>query len=209
MTEFATLPLNPRWRTSASRVGLAEQVNARHASAGSYVSHLLLRALLARAFGISPSEIKVTHMANGKPTVNLPGVQVSVTNSAQYVAASWSTDDVGIDVERSGKVQCGLSRVFLTESEISSIRDERDVIKQWVRKEALCKATGVSIAAMRIFQLTPAAENPRLLTPELAAQWAIRDFNVDKNHFGALATVCESTVGRHDGAELIEACFPS
>jgi 4'-phosphopantetheinyl transferase len=120
---------------------------------------LLARATLARLLaaraGMDAGSVVIDREDSGRPIVRAnPGLRLSVAHSGEFVACAVSTRSVGVDIERSDRVEADdvLARRVCTAGELRELERLRPplrhvaLIRLWTRKEAVVKALGVGLA---------------------------------------------------------------
>jgi 4'-phosphopantetheinyl transferase len=113
---------------------------------------VLLRLAAARATGADPAALAIERPCrtcgeqHGRPRVVGSGVHVSVSHSGERVAvAVTAAGPVGVDVETRVTVDPRLGRHVLGPGE--SATGPRELLRYWVRKESVVKATGDGLRA--------------------------------------------------------------
>lgn len=143
-TDPATLSDSERRRLDSLR---REDDRRRFAAA-----RTLLRATVAEATGADPGAVRVEQRctrcggAHGRPTVAVDGrrgVHVSIAHAGEVVMVAVADRPVGIDVEPMARSVGDLGPVVLAPAERARrSADDVDLLRTWVRKEAILKATG-------------------------------------------------------------------
>lgn len=103
---------------------------------------------------------------HGKPFLNQYATPISMTHSADYVAAVWHPrDSVGIDLERRHEKLIRVAPKFLSLEERHSVGDDLTLLcTYWCAKEALYKLNGRKKVSFREhIRLTPSKEAENLL----------------------------------------------
>jgi phosphopantetheinyl transferase len=115
-----------------------------------------LRIALARCLGCAPAALRFATDASGKPRLDRPGPQFSVSSSSDWsLIAVTSLGPVGIDLEgvvALAELEAIVARQFTPAQaqEILKQSGERRLAafyRCWTRIEAQLKATGVGLAA--------------------------------------------------------------
>lgn len=136
----------PQWRKEAALKHRLEQ-GQRECS----LSYLLLCDMLKQSFGITqqPGFVIGEH---GKPTLDIRGhsIAFNFSHCKKAIACIVSdTDEVGIDIECTGRYTPALADYCMSEAEISRIADaecaDTEFTSLWTMKEALLKLTGEGI----------------------------------------------------------------
>jgi 4'-phosphopantetheinyl transferase len=142
------------------------------------VGHDLLRATVADVAGVAPVSValhQVCHRCggpHGRPRVDVdgrPGPSVSLTHSGEVAAVAVAGVPVGIDLEPIERVGADIEAVLLSPREqrawsvVAPTDRPQALLRTWVRKEALLKATGEGLAIdPRLVELGPPGDRPTL-----------------------------------------------
>lgn len=119
-------------------------------------AHLLVRLAAAACLETDPALLTLrqhcaTHgPGHGKPYLEeFPGLSVSLSHTRGYVSAAAGPGRVGVDVERvpPGPLNEALAAAVAAPGE--RVRDSRELIRLWVRKEALIKRGELTLDDMR------------------------------------------------------------
>jgi 4'-phosphopantetheinyl transferase len=163
----------------------------RHAAgrSGFVVARSVLRQLLGRYLDVAPSAIALRRTAAGKPELAGPhdsALRFSVAHSGGIALLSFSTVDVGVDVERIRPVARAtriVSRVFSESmrqrlAAVSPDEWEDAFFAAWTQREALVKAVGGALMATRdpLEFDWPPSRNPRVVgvpTASASSRWTI------------------------------------
>ena len=163
-----------------------------------------LRILLARYTKCEPEEIELCFGARGKPEMRLQSghevVRFNVSHSGSVVMLGFSADRcVGVDVEKIRSLSDleTLAPSCLGEAErahLLALREperSRAFFRAWTLKEALLKATGKGLAALREVELSLADEPPKVLSlagsTAAAARWGVGPFALAEGYVAAAA----------------------
>ncbi|WP_455366047.1 4'-phosphopantetheinyl transferase family protein [Kaarinaea lacus] len=117
-----------------------------------------------------------------KPSCSL-GIEFNIAHSANIAACAVSLDSpLGIDTETTGIHSAKLLRHVFNESELALIQnDNRHFLDLWVKKEAVAKASGDGVRAMKAIAL----DQERAHYNE--QQWYLRRLLLDANEVSYLA----------------------
>jgi len=104
-----------------------------------------LRAVLAGYLNRSPDTIEIDHTPLGKPHLAADPLHFNLSHSRDIALIAVSaTAPVGIDLEhpRAFRSPDRLARRFCTARELASIENPEQLLRLWVRKEAVVKGIG-------------------------------------------------------------------
>lgn len=127
-------------------------------------AHIGLRRLLGEATGQGADSVVILRSActscgrpHGKPYVEA-GPSFSLSRSGRWAVVALSTTAaVGVDIE---EVQDSARLAPLGETLLAPHEDSSDLLRTWVRKEALLKATGQGLTAA---MTSVRADDPRIV----------------------------------------------
>ncbi|WP_231619047.1 4'-phosphopantetheinyl transferase family protein [Nonomuraea sp. SBT364] len=120
-------------------------------------AHLLVRLCAGRVLGADPGTLTLAQHCDvhgpghGRPyLVEAPELGVSLSHTRGYVCAAAGPGRVGVDAERvpPGPLDTTLAPIALTPAELAGVRGNEDLIRHWVRKEALIKRGELTLAGM-------------------------------------------------------------
>ncbi|MBP2702223.1 phosphopantetheinyl transferase-like protein [Microbispora sp. RL4-1S] len=127
-------------------------------------AHLLVRHCAAELLGADARDLTVVQRcgqcggAHGRPRLaEVPGLSISLAHTSGYVCAVAGEGRVGVDAEHAtgGPADRHLMTLSLTSAEAEIVgRDNRGLIRQWVRKEALVKRGELSLDRLREVDLS-------------------------------------------------------
>ena len=126
------------------RLAQLEKKHPRH-RAHSLLAEALLRKKLAEYTGISPRQLELRRDETGRPLCSLAQVSLSHTDGA--AAAAFSSDPIGIDIERHRPGRLRAAGAFFSEGELQAAQRSPQVLfwEMWTRKEALAKALNLGL----------------------------------------------------------------
>ena len=124
-----------------------------------WISHVLVRAVLAPYLNCDPAEIQFAANRFGRPEVIGPlawprlRFNLSHTRGLACCAVSWSRD-VGVDVEDANRREVGpeVAEHFFSSAEVAELRghayqeQQRQFFRYWTLKEAYIKARGMGLS---------------------------------------------------------------
>jgi 4'-phosphopantetheinyl transferase len=184
---------------------------------------LLVRAIAGRALRVPPAEVRVDRVCpqcggpHGIPRVaGAPYFSISHCPGTVVVAAC-ADHEVGVDVEDSERrdVEDVIDQL-LAPVERQPGLTAGDLLRYWVRKEAVVKATGAGLYAdLRTVLVSPPDAAPAVLTygPEPVRRFALADVKLPDVELPdvlcSVAVLCDPltdgdlAVAVHDGAEFL------
>jgi 4'-phosphopantetheinyl transferase len=169
----------------------------------------LLRHVAAGYLGCRPLDVPIAVAPcpscggpHGKPELAVSGLHANVSYTGDAAAVAIATAEVGIDVERSGRVgdAVALARQFYAPQEARWVagnegQHEARYLRLWVRKEALLKATGEGLAGgLDAPLLGPMPATVARGLPCGPGRWTVADLDPRIGIVGAVAlagVVCE------------------
>jgi 4'-phosphopantetheinyl transferase len=115
----------------------------------------ILRQLLSRYTGCSPSAVALSYTSSGKPCVcaDAQRLAFNLSHSGGFAIYAFSRETVGVDIESrdSGHGMSSLAFLFLSDSErlhLASVPEndrEPVCLRIWTRKEGVLKGSGVGL----------------------------------------------------------------
>ncbi len=118
----------------------------------SLYADVLVRCLACKALCVSNDALVFLQNPSGKPYLrDYPDLQFNVSHTRNAIAIALSNREVGVDIERVGKVDWLIARRYFTTAEIDWIEaggaeaDER-FYTVWTRKEAYLKWRGEGLS---------------------------------------------------------------
>lgn len=189
-------------------------------------AHALTRIVLGGHLAVPPAALTFTRTcrrcggAHGKPRLRDPAadLRLSVAHSGEWVVVAVALGvEVGVDVEQTGAGGDldGVAGLALSAPEqavwrrLAPAERTAALLRYWVRKEALLKATGDGLAvAPASLTVTPPTRPPALLAwtaqPPLRDPVHLTDLHPDSGHVGCLAMLGAAlTVTEHDATALL------
>ncbi len=167
-------------------------------------AHTWLRRRLADYLGFPAVEIEFDLGEHGKPSIVNPVTDLSFNlaySGGHAVLALGFRSDIGVDIEivEGARIDPDmLHRVFRrpeTESVLAAADQIKEFLRVWVRKEAVAKASGISIDA------AVAASDVRGPSPLVSRGLEITDLNIGS---GLMCAVAAPPGSRIDLSILIE-----
>ncbi len=134
------------------------------------------------------SKAEIAYNEFGKPFfTDFPDVKFNISHSGDFVLASFSDRDIGVDIEKIRDIDLSLADRVFTKKESSFIK-ERGVeafFEFWTLKESYVKALGKGISAgLGSFEVCPT--KPSLISPHDGREYFFSSFDIP----GYKAAVC-------------------
>lgn len=186
------------------------------------ITRASLRLLLSRSLQEEPSQISITHEAQGKPRVENDKqharVRFSVSHSHDLaLIAIAQARDIGVDVEKMrGEVEFDqLAARFFSEAEYAALKKYSDETRlraffmTWTRKEAIVKAQGGGIAlGLKQFDVSVDPDTPPAVIATRWQQPGIPDWTLYTLDVGPGYVASLATSGGTADIRLLEAPVP-
>ncbi len=158
------------------------------------VGELLARYSVAQYLQNPETSIDLQFGENGKPHIeNIPDVHFNISHSGHYVVCAVASTEIGIDVERSRKVNLRIAERFFSPSEIHDLMQLHEAeqmqyfITLWTIKESYLKAIGKGLTQhLNSFTIIKSGGSFRLTGSEKAEQYGIVTFQLDQSYQMAL-----------------------
>jgi 4'-phosphopantetheinyl transferase len=115
----------------------------------SVYSEWLVKTTAAKILNTQIESIEIDHI-NGKPFIKNFPLFVSISHSGNFVAAAFSENEIGIDIEVLRETNLAVAKKFCTNDDLEFLncketgKNER-FFKIWTAKEAYLKITGDGI----------------------------------------------------------------
>jgi 4'-phosphopantetheinyl transferase len=124
-----------------------------------WISHVLVRTVLARYLGCEPGELEFRPNRYGRPEVVRPAAwprlrfNLSHTRGLACCGVTWSRD-LGVDVEDAARREVGpeVAEHFFSRTEVADLRgqpldqQQQQFFRYWTLKEAYIKARGMGLS---------------------------------------------------------------
>jgi len=188
------------------------------------VAWALSRVIIGDLLGCAPAAVPVSRYCpqcgqsgHGKPYIGAAGTQTgaagphfSLSHAGDRVVVAVSSDGpAGVDVEATTRAADAIDGLVRAPAEQPA--RGADLLRRWVRKEAVLKATGHGLAMpMTRFAVAPPGAPARLLSwpddPSLPGRLTLRDLASPPGYAAALAVI--GPLGQlvtHDGAAVLAA----
>ena len=117
------------------------------------LAHVAQDQILAAYLDIDPRTLEYATLPGGKPILADGALEFNLSHSGHLALVAVSRDlQVGVDLEhpRSFRNQAGMAQRICTARELEHLAqatDEDQLLRLWVRKEAVVKATGEGLVA--------------------------------------------------------------
>lgn len=159
-----------------------------------------LRRILGAHLGVPPQDVPIGHTGAGKPVIAGADIHFNVTHTEGLALIALARQPVGIDVERVREIAHpeGLVRRFFSPHEREAYLALSDALRPagffrgWTCKEALIKASGLSVAFLDGFDVELHPERPPALLaarhPVVAASsWVLAAWEPAREFVAAVA----------------------
>lgn len=159
--------------------------------------HWLTRVLLARAFGVPPTQWRLLERKSQAPTVqdHADALKVSISHSGDWVATAVATVAIGIDLEqRPRTLDATVEPLLRNADEAPGSLSPEQLLQRWVAKEAWLKRHGESALPERLRHLQ--------LRETRGTDAQVHVDSHDAFHFG-LAVAADCTVNRYGATTLV------
>lgn len=116
------------------------------------LAHAAQDQILAAYLGVEPQDLQYATLPAGKPVLADGALEFNLSHSGELALVAVSRDlEVGVDLEhpRSFRNEAGIARRICTARELEHLAaadDNDELLRLWVRKEAVVKATGEGLA---------------------------------------------------------------
>jgi 4'-phosphopantetheinyl transferase len=171
-----------------------------------------LRRILGAETGLAPEALAFTYSPAGKPLLDgcAPAVYFNLSHSGEWALVALShLGAVGVDIEKVRPLRdvLRLAETAFSTAELEELRNvpasgqEDAFFAGWTRKEAYIKARGDNLALLRDFDVSLAADRPRLLRvagdEAEPGRWTLSSFVPVSGYAGALCVAgATSSAGR-------------
>lgn len=173
------------------------------------VRRAALRDVIACRIGARPATLQFTICQRGKPAIAREcgdAPRFNVTHSGDACLIALSDSDIGIDLERIRTIRWidDVAPLALVQRELSTLAiasetDRAEVfLRMWVRREAVVKASGDGIGAIRDVRLNPS--NAGWIAKQktkLGTAWFVRDLDPVPGCVAAVATIHGAVMPRY------------
>jgi 4'-phosphopantetheinyl transferase len=164
-------------------------------------AHVLARGVVSEHEGVAVGEVDLLQQCDrcagphGRPTSVVAGQAgpcVSISHAGGYVIAAVADRPVGVDLEPVSQDRLDVAAVALSPAEraqldtVALAERPATLIRWWVRKEAVLKATGEGLRAeLRALRVTPPWDAPAVAGPSPIAR--LRDLGLHPELAAAVA----------------------
>lgn len=114
----------------------------------SLYAHVLVKLIAEKEYGLRTDRITVAENDSGKPYImESPDIHFNISHTYNAVAVGFSSNPVGVDIEKTGKANLSVVKRFFSEQEkeyISSHAEHIDTafFEIWTKKESYIKCLG-------------------------------------------------------------------
>lgn len=158
----------------------------------------MARQLLKTDFNLQTGDYRIVRGEHGKPYIERrDDVFFNLSHSGEYVVCALSTSEVGVDIERKGKVRIGVARRFFHPCEVellenlSGPQQAELFFRYWSVKESFLKYTGSGLSSpLSGFKVCFAGDGIRLEKEHSRIPVDIRECQIDD---GYSCFVCSRT----------------
>ena len=178
----------------------AERYRVASARCQFVMARATLRRILGAHLGVPPRHVPIGHTGAGKPVVAGGDLHFNVTHTDGLALIAMARQPVGIDVERVREIADpeGLVRRFFSPHEREAFLALPDALRPagffrgWTCKEALIKASGLSVAYLDGFDVDLHPDRPPALLaarhPVVAASpWSLAAWEPGREFVAAVA----------------------
>jgi 4'-phosphopantetheinyl transferase len=140
------------------------------------LAHAAQDQILAAYLDVEPPDLEYAELSGGKPILADGALEFNLSHSGDLALVAVSRDlQVGVDLEhpRSFRNAAGMAKRICTARELAHLAragNEDELLRLWVRKEAVVKATGEG--------LVQAVNQIDVLEPKVAGGWTCLDLPV-------------------------------
>lgn len=157
-----------------------------------------LRRILGAYLGANPRRLAFTYSPHGRPGLfrtGGPALDFNLAHSEDQALLAVATSSVGVDLERlqAPPDLMDIARHYFSEREVSALERLRPESRDhgffcaWTRKEALLKASGLGVSALRQVEVSLEAAPAVLAAPGGASAWSLSHLEPAPGFVGALA----------------------
>lgn len=179
------------------------------------------RLLVAARYGLPATEVVISRTCadcsrpHGKPQIVGYDIHCSISHAGDAVGiAITEAGPVGLDIEKIDNSISVPENMVLTDSERSVLNElpvaqrTEALLRYWVRKEAVLKATGEGLRRpMTTVEISSPTAPARLLGDSEGRQIELSDINAPADHVASLAMVFNKGhrgISEHDAAQLMK-----
>ena len=168
---------------------------------------IALRWIIGQYLNMNPISIQFKYRSNGKPYLNSspnePSVFFNLTHSEEQMLAAFSTtDEIGLDVEKTREFQeeSEIVKSFFSKQEAKTyvslplLLKTQGFLNAWTRKEAIVKATGAGLQTpLNSFSVSLDPRKPCQINnfsnlSENSENWSLIDVSTHPIYTAALAS---------------------
>ena len=119
------------------------------------LGEVVVKRLLMQNWGLEPEKYQIVKGEHGKPYVisEKSGVYYNLSHSGDYLVCALSEKEVGVDIEKKGKIHLEVAQRFFHPEEFRNLQSytdeqQRDLFyRYWSVKESFLKYTGKGLSA--------------------------------------------------------------
>lgn len=138
----------------------------KRAQKGREIENIASAAVLDEAFSVHghrEKDVRFVYGQYGKPYIRDSSIYFNLSHSGEYAVCAVSDSEVGIDIQRKGKLKMDVAKRFFTENECKHILAQPENTKAtdmfyrlWALKESFVKAIGTGInLSFDSFEIVP------------------------------------------------------
>ncbi len=151
----------------------------------------MIRSILFRERGMAPEDYSIVLGEHGKPYLAdmREPFYFNISHSGDYVVCAVSDREIGIDIERIGRMRMDVARRFFHPEEIRVLealpesRQTDAFFSYWSVKEAFLKYTGTGLSAsLSAFEVLFEGDRIRVQCPEATERVRIRACPLDEEY---------------------------
>ena len=129
----------------------------------SLAATILLDRLL-KNYSLNEKDMLYKTNSHGKPIFSNSELQFSLSHSGEYVLAALDYDEIGCDIQKTGKADFNIAKRFFTPNECDYIKKDCDFFRVWTLKESFVKALGCGLSIpLNSFEIKNINDNPYVI----------------------------------------------
>ena len=201
LRELLNIIISDNENLNATQFSSAPNDNKVKQASCSLMNHwIATQSSAARNDALSTLIIEIS--TSGKPYLkDYPTLFFNISHTDNLILIAIANSPVGVDVEKNERNadKEAIIKHFFSEKEQQSFFSQPDeqrqlaFVKGWTRKEAILKATGEGLSAMKDYEVSfePEAENPIIYT-KTELKFKVKDFTPKEGYAACLAVLNNS-----------------